>query len=125
MSGITFDAGVLIGIDRNERRMLAFVTRALAASIPLTIPAGVVAQVWRNGRQQARLARFLRERGVTIEPLDGQRARQAGQLCGMTGTADVIDASVVLCAKRRGDGLATCDVEDMRRLDPTVSIIDL
>jgi hypothetical protein len=125
VSGITFDAGVLIGIDRNERRMLAFVTRALAASIPLTIPAGVVAQVWRNGRQQARLARFLRERGVTIEPLDGQRARQAGQLCGMTGTADVIDASVVLCAKRRGDGLATCDVEDMRRLDPTVSIIDL
>jgi hypothetical protein len=34
--------------------------------------------------------------------LDDARARAAGQLCGVTGTSDVVDASVVLCAKRRG-----------------------
>ena len=52
-----------------------------------------------------------------------RRAREAGQLCGVSGTADVIDASVVLCARVHGHHIATSDPDDIRRLDPAVPII--
>jgi hypothetical protein len=65
------------------------------------VPAGVVGQVWRDGRKQARLARLFAADELAIEALDDRRAREAGQLCGVTATADVIDAAVVLGAKAR------------------------
>lgn len=122
MKGITLDAGALIGFDRNDRRAIALIVRAQENRAPLVIPAGVVGQAWRSGRTQARLAKLLTSRGVEIEPLDLRRAREAGQLCGATGTSDVIDASVVLCAKRRGHKIATSDPADLRRLDPAVPL---
>lgn len=79
--------------------------------------------MWRDGRRQARLARFLASREVEVEALDDHRARQAGQLCGVRGVRDVIDASVVLCAKARGHQIATSDPEDIRRLDPAARVI--
>lgn len=102
--------------------MVAVVRTALEHEVTLAIPAGVVAQVWRNGRRQARLARLLRSRRVEIEPLDDLRARGAGQLCGVTRTGDVIDASVVLCARRRGHGVMTSDPDDLRQLDATLKL---
>jgi predicted nucleic acid-binding protein len=122
MKGITLDAGALIGFDRRDRRALAIIVRAQQNETPIVIPAGVVGQAWRNGRTQARLAKLLSARGVEIESLDGRRAREAGQLCGATGTSDIIDASVVLCAKRRGHKIATSDPDDLRRLDPSISL---
>jgi len=41
-------------------------------------------------------------------------------LCGVAGTADVIDATVVLCARSRGRRIATSDPDDLRRLDATL-----
>jgi hypothetical protein len=70
-----------------------------------------------------RLARLLGSDTVEIESLDDRRAREAGQLCGVRGTSDVIDASVVLCARGRGHRIATTDPADLRRLDPTAAII--
>jgi hypothetical protein len=122
MKGITLDTGALIGFDRNDRHAVAIVVRALWSKTPLAIPAGVVGQAWRNGRTQARLAKLLNSDGVEIEPLDGRRAREAGQLCGATGTSDIIDASVVLCAKRRGHKIATSDPADLRRLDASIQL---
>ena len=122
MKGITLDAGALIGFDRSDRRALAIIVRAQQNETPIAIPAGVVGQAWRDGRTQARLAKLLSSRGVEIEPLDGRRAREAGQLCGATGTSDIIDASVVLCAKRRGHKIATSDPADLRRLDASIPL---
>ena len=123
MTGLTLDAGALIAFERNDRRVVAMVERALATGVRLAVPAGVVGQVWRDGRRQARLARLLGSRVVDIEPLDDQRARAAGQLCGVAGTADVIDASVVLCAKARGHGVLTSDPEDLARLDGALRLV--
>jgi hypothetical protein len=120
---LTLDAGALIAFERNDRRVVAMVARALANGVRLAVPAGVVGQVWRDGRRQARLARLLGSRVVDIEPLDDQRARAAGQLCGVAGTADVIDASVVLCAKARGHGVLTSDPEDLGRLDGGLRLV--
>jgi len=99
VSGLTLDAGGLIAFERNDRQVIALVASALKLGVRLAVPAGVVGQVWRDGRKQARLARLLESRVIEIEPLDDRRARAAGQLCGVTGTSDVIDASVVLCAQ--------------------------
>ena len=123
MSGLTLDAGALIAVERNDRKVVALLARALEVRYSLAVPAGVVAQVWRDGRRQVRLARLLASEQIEIEPLDDQRAREAGQLCGVMGVADVIDASVVLCARRRGHRIVSSDPADIRRLDPTVPVI--
>src|SRR5436190_7451792 len=125
MPGFTLDSGALIAFERNDRTMVAIVARAVQLRVPLAVPAGVVGQVWRDGRRQARLARLLGSTQVEVEPLDDLRARAAGQLCGVTGTRDVIDASVALCARGRGHGVVTSDPDDLRRLDPSLRLVTL
>ena len=123
MPGLTLDAGALIAFERNDRQVVGLLAQALAHGLTITVPAGVVGQVWRDGRRQARLARLLGAPDMVVEPLDDQRAREAGQLCGVRGTTDVIDASVVLAARRRGDRIASSDEIDLVRLDPAARII--
>jgi hypothetical protein len=53
-----------------------------------------------------------------VPPLDQVLAEAAGVLCGRAGTSDVIDASVVLVAKRERAVVVTRDVNDLRALDP-------
>jgi hypothetical protein len=123
MTGLTIDAGGLIAFERNDRAVVAIFARALAHGVRLTVPAGVIGQVWRDGRRQARLARLLSSALVEIESLDDARARAAGQLCGVRGTHGVIDASVVLCARARGQVVLTSDAADLQRLDPSLRTI--
>jgi hypothetical protein len=61
--------------------------------------------------------------GVAVVALDDRRARDPGQLCGATGTADVIYASIVLCARARGHHAVSSDPDDLRQLDATVPLI--
>ena len=123
MSGLTLDTGALIAFERNDRKLVSLLARALELGFSFTVPSGVVGQAWRDGRRQARLSRLLGSRSVFIEPLTDQHAREAGQLCGVRRKNDVIDASVVLCAKRRGDRIVTSDVADLRVLAPTAELI--
>ena len=123
MTGITLDAGALIGFERNIRTVVAIIRRAVDAGATVTVPAGVVSQVWRDGRRQVRLARLLGSPTVAVDALDDARARAAGQLCGVRHTTDVIDASVVLCARARSQAVLTSDVSDLRRLDPSIALI--
>lgn len=123
MTGLTLDAGALIAIDRNAEDARALITRALAHGWTLTVPAGALAQAWRGGRQ-ARLAAFLEVKdGPVIAPLDGRTARAAGELCGRTGTADAVDASVAVCALVRHHHVVTSDPADIARLDPAIPLI--
>ena len=125
MKGITLDAGALIAFERNDRKVVVLVARALEREIPIAVPAGVVGQAWRDGRRQVRLSRFLGAPAIDVEPLDDRSARAAGQLCGVTRTNDVIDASVVLCARRRGDTVLTSDATDLSRLDPKLALVEV
>jgi hypothetical protein len=125
MSGLTLDTGALIAIERNDRDFMTFLKESRAEDLEIVIPAGVIAQAWRDGRRQARIAKFLSSRRVRIEVLDDFRAREAGQLCGLTRTNDVIDASVVLCARAHKHAVVTSDPDDLRRLDPNLDIIEV
>jgi hypothetical protein len=121
--GLTLDAGALIAFERNDRRTTQLFERELQADRRLAIPAAVIGQVWRDGSRQARVVRLLASDAVEIEVLDEQRARQAGMLCGLRDVDDVIDASVVLCARARRDRVVTSDPDDLLRLDPKLQLI--
>lgn len=123
MSGLTLDAGGLIAFERNHRRVVATVARALERDRRLAVPAGVVAQVWRDGRRQVRLVRLLGSPLVEVVHLDDATARAVGQVCGATGVSDVVDVSVVLCARRRGHRVVTTDPDDLRRIDAAVELV--
>lgn len=122
-AGIMMDAGALIALDRGDKRVIALLQRALAQGRAFRVPAGVVGQAWRDGRVQVTLARFLRSQEVEIIPLDEELARSCGELCGATKASDIIDASVVILARHRGDAIITSDPNDLRRLDPAAQII--
>jgi hypothetical protein len=49
--GVTLDTGALIALDRGDRRMIAILAQALAQNCRFRVPAGVVAQAWRDGRR--------------------------------------------------------------------------
>ncbi|MBM3764374.1 MAG: type II toxin-antitoxin system VapC family toxin [Acidobacteria bacterium] len=121
--GLVLDTGALIALERGDKRMIALLQQALLRGLAFRVPAGVVGQVWRDGRVQATLSRFLRSDEVEIFPLDGQLARACGELCGATNTRDVIDASVVMLARERRDPIVTSDTADLLRLDPGAKII--
>jgi hypothetical protein len=122
MTGLTLDAGALIAFEKNDRRVVTLIARAVEREALILIPSGVVGQVWRDGSRQARLVRLLASDAVSVEVLDDMRARQAGQLCGVSGTTDIVNASVVLCARAHGHCVATSDGGELRRLDPGISI---
>ena len=84
MTGAVLDAGALVEFERSNRRVVAIVARALDHGDPLVVPAGAVAQVWRDGRRQARLARLLGSPPCEVVALDDHSARAAGQLCGIS-----------------------------------------
>lgn len=123
MTGIVLDAGALVAFERNSRRVVAIIARALHHGDPLVVPAGVLAQVWRDGRRQVRLARLLGSPLCGVAALDDRAARASGQLCGVSETADVVDASVVVVARRQGLPVLTADIGDLRRLDPRLDLV--
>ena len=123
MSGAVLDAGALIGFERNERAVVAIVARALEHRDVLAVSAGVVAQVWRDGSRQVRLARLLGSALCEVVALDDYQARAAGQLCGLAGTSDVVDASVALVARQRGAAVVTSDPADLRRFDGGLDLV--
>ncbi len=125
MPGVTLDTGALIAIERGDRRLQALLDEAGAAGAELAVPAGVIAQAWRGSPRQARLARFLALSTVTAVALDEPEARASGTLCGRAGTADVVDASIVICARARGHAVVTGDPQDLAALDPYLQLVTL
>ncbi len=125
MSGITFDAGGLIALDRNDRRVLALLARAIERGMRITIPATALAQAIRNPTKQARLCRLIRQVGTDLVALDGPEATAVGLLLARTGTADIADAHVVVCAQRAGQAVLTSDARDLRRIAPGLQLISV
>ena len=118
VSGITFDAGGLIALDRNDRQVIALLGRAAEQGLRITIPATALAQAIRNPSRQARLRRLIRQVNTDLVALDGPDATAVGLLLARTATADIADAHVVVCALRTGQAVVTRDPEDLAHLAP-------
>jgi predicted nucleic acid-binding protein len=122
---MTMDAGALIAVDRNDRRVLVLLARARETGSRVTVPASALAQAVRRPEQQARLARLLRQPTTDVVPLDRVDATNVGRLLAASGTADVVDAHVVICARRAGQQALTSDPDDLRALDPTLRVVTI
>jgi hypothetical protein len=114
VTAVILDAGALLAVDRDDRAMVARLQVAQSSGMELRSNAMVVAQVWRDRRgRQVSLARLLQAVDVrAVSPSDG---RAAGVLLAEAGTADAIDATVVLLAAP-GDRILTSDPGDLGRL---------
>lgn len=119
---VVLDAGALIAFERGDARMRALVREVLRTGAPLTIPAGVLGQVWRGAARQAPIRALMNGPTTRVPSLDQILAEAAGVLCGRASTSDVIDASVVLVARREKAVVVTSDVDDLRRLDPGIRL---
>jgi predicted nucleic acid-binding protein len=112
MTGLTFDTGALIALERRRPRMRAVLERALATDQPITVPADVVGEWWR-GRTDLREAILA---SVDVEPLTTGLARIAGEALAAVREATLVDAIVMASAAARGDLVYSSDVDDLERL---------
>lgn len=116
---LVLDAGALIAFERGDRRVRALLMEAKR----LVVPAGALAQVWRDGKRQVVLRALCGSKKTEVVPMDRARAEAAGVLCGRARTSDVVDAFVVLVARRERAVVVTSDSEDLLKLDPALTII--
>lgn len=122
---LTLDTGALLALEHGDRRMRALLRRAVEHGIRCTIPAGVVAQAWRGGPRQARIARLLADPTVDVRSLDELEARAVGLICGRSGHNDIVDVHVALVAHELDATVVTSDGHDIRNVDPTLTLIEV
>lgn len=121
-TGVTLDAGPLIQLDRNDRRVVVLLARAEETGERVVVPGTALAQAVRDPARQARLARLLRQPTTAVMPLDRVDATSVGRLLAASGTSDIADAHVVVCARRASTTVVTTDPDDLRRLDPSIAL---
>lgn len=109
------DAGALLAVDRGDRDTWSLIADVARQGLRPVVPAPVIAQAWRGGARQARLAQALS--GIDQVTVDGTLCFRAGALLGAAGTSDVLDALVALvAADRPGWEILTSDPEDIDHL---------
>jgi len=123
--GLSLDAGALIAVERGSRRVRAMIDAALADGRQVHITPGALAQVWRNGSRQVILARLLGLRGITLLPLGPDTAKLVGEVIAASGHSDVVDAHVALHARLHGHAVMTSDPDDIRAVDPSLTLIEV
>ena len=107
------DAGALIGLDKRDRTIGAMLRLLHRDGVPVRTSAGVVEQVWRNGRTQANLARVLP--GLDVVALDEVAGKRVGELLGANKTRDIVDAHLAQLVES-GDVVLTSDESDIQAL---------
>lgn len=125
MPGLTLDAGGLIALDRNDRRVVVLLARARETGARATVPATVLAQAIRRPDRQVRLSRLIRQPTTDVIDLGRVDATNVGRLLAASGTSDIADAHVVICARRAGQPVVTSDPGDLRQLDPNIRLVAL
>jgi hypothetical protein len=125
MAGVTLDAGGLIALDRDDRRVVFILARARETGAWVTVPATALAQAIRRPDRQARLARLIRQPATDVIELDRVDATHVGRLLAASGTSDIADAHVVVCARCSGQPVVTSDPGGLRALDPALRLITL
>lgn len=110
---IVLDAGALMAIDQRDRRVGALLRVAQRDRLPVRTSAAVLAQVWRDGAKQAKLAMALT--GVEVAAVQEASGRRVGELLARSKTSDVVDAHVAVLTAA-GDIILTSDIKDLRHL---------
>ncbi|MDA3627885.1 PIN domain-containing protein [Saccharopolyspora sp. WRP15-2] len=119
--GLVLDAGALISVENNPRGKVYGACRdLLETGNRALLPAVVLAQVWRASPRQAQLG-VLRRMCQSV-PFTDEMAEAVGRLLAASGTADVVDAAVVVAAISHGTAVLTSDPVDLRKLSDAVGV---
>ena len=113
MAGLTLDAGALIAAERGNCKFWALWELAEQRDVDVTVPANVIAQVYRGART-AVVSRLLK--ACVVEVVDERLALRMGAACGIAHSSDVVDVSVVIGAAARRDHILTSDKPDLERI---------
>jgi rRNA-processing protein FCF1 len=111
-SGLTFDTGMLIALERRKQRAWNVYREARNQKVPVTVPTVVIAEWWRarsDAREHVRSA-------LLVELLSESLARVAGEAIAKVADATAVDAIVMGSAASRGDVVYTSDYEDLEKL---------
>ena len=81
--------------------------------------------VEQDGPWFVRLARLIRQPGTDLVALDGPDATAVALLLARTATADIVDAHVVVCARRTGQAVITSDAADLERIAPELPLVTI
>jgi predicted nucleic acid-binding protein len=122
VTGLTFDTGALIALERRRSRIRQVLELARRRDQTITVPADVVAEWWRGPTD---LRKAILD-SVDVEPLTLRLAQIAGEALGAVPGATIVDAIVMASAASRGDIVYSNDVDDLeklRRVFPGVRIL--
>ena len=110
---VVFDAGAFISVERGGHLVRRYLLLAEAGMLALATSSAVVAQVWRGGARQVRLAKLLRSDLVEEIALDDGESRRIGALAALTRGTDVVDGHVALITGDRDAVVVTSDPNDL------------
>lgn len=119
MRTVVYDAGALLAAERRNPDLLALHDELTAAHIRPLVPVVVLAQAWRGGPQR-QISRLLK--GCDILSDDQRVGRAAGVVCKASGTADVVDAIVVVTAVQHQASVVTSDPDDLTHLASSIGV---
>lgn len=119
MPAIVYDTGALLSAERRNPDFIALHDELTSARIRPLVPVVVLAQAWRGGPQH-QISRVLK--GCDILPDDVQAGRAAGIACAASGTADVVDAIVIVTAVRHQAAIVTCDPGDLSQIASSIGV---
>ena len=120
MAILVLDAGVLIAHERGDRSPAAWLDRAAREGVDIAVAAPTIAEVWRDGSRQARLARLLNV--CRIIDCDRQLARSGGENMARASSRETLDAIVVAAAALVGGAVLTDDLSDLRPLGAAAGV---
>lgn len=119
--GVVLDAGAFIALERRDRTMVSLVQIFASEKTPLVTSAGVVAQVWRTGKDRQVPVAFLLHR-TEVVVLTYSVAKVLGRMLGASGLSDPVDAHIVFLARQRGWPVISSDAEDLLAIDPSLRV---
>lgn len=110
-----FDAGVFIALENPSQRrvVLALVQKMQADGVEPVTNDAALAQAWRDPARQVPMAMLVK--ATTVYPFGDPRV--IGRQCAVTGTSDVVDASLAVLADQLDMAIVTTDPDDMANLD--------
>jgi predicted nucleic acid-binding protein len=116
---IVYDTGALLAAERGNADFLALHDEVTRARIRPVVPVVVLAQAWRGGPQH-QISRVLK--GCDILPDDQRAGRAAGVACAASGTADVVDAIVIVTAVQNQAPVVTSDPGELARIADALGV---
>ena len=125
MSGVTLDAGPMIQLDRDERRVVALLALADETGIPVVIPGAALAQAIRQPARQPRLARLLRQPRTEVVALNVPTLPTSAACSSRAAQPTSPTPTSFSGARRSGATIVTSDPDDLHVLDPTATPITI